>query len=334
MNKRTANPESDPTLPSGHQRWPWLAAYDREINLLMMIYLATIVFGILFPRSFLSMANVSSILNYLTSEGMICIGMMLLMISGVFDLSVGSMYSMTGIFVGYFMMQLGLPPWIAVLGALGCAAIGGAFNGFLVSKVKVNAMITTLGTLGIFKGIAVLVGGPGISGLPGSFTWFGQSTWLGVQLPFWLMIGMALVAHLLTQYAWVFRQFYFVGSNPRAARLSGIPVERLQWIGFIGMSIIAGLAGIAFASRVGTAVSTAGEQMELRVITAVVLGGASLQGGKGTILGALIGVFFMAIVGNILIVARVSSYWHSIIVGCILIAAVAHDSLQSRKRSS
>jgi ribose transport system permease protein len=329
-------PETDQNTESlkNERVGSWLAKYDRELNLLTMIFAATVVFGILYPRSFLSTQNISSILNYLTSEGMIAIGMMLLMIGGAFDLSVGSMYSMAGIFAGYFMIVVGLPPSLAVVLAIMCAGLGGAINGLLVARVKVNPMITTLGTLGIFKGIAVLIGGPGISGLPASFTWFGQTTFLGVQLPFWLMLGMAVLGHYLTHYTWHFRQYYFIGSNERAAKLSGIDVETLQLRGFIIMGIIAGIAGIAFASRVGTAVSTAGDQMELRVITAVVLGGASLQGGKGTIPGAIIGVVFMAIVGNLLITTRVSSYWHSIVVGAILIAAVAHDSLQNKKRTS
>jgi ribose transport system permease protein len=125
-----------------------------------------------------------------------------------------------------------------------------------------------------------------------------------------------------------------VGSNAKAARLSGIDVERIQILGFTLTGLIAGLAGLAFSARVGTAVSTAGVGTELRVITAAILGGASLSGGKGSVPGALVGVLFMALINNILIIARVSSYWQGIVVGAILVLAVALDSYQCKLRKS
>jgi ribose transport system permease protein len=128
------------------------------------------------------------------------------------------------------------------------------------------------------------------------------------------------------------RKFYYIGSNARAARLSGIEVENMQVIAFVMMGVLAAVAGLAFSARVGTAVSSAGAGAELRVITAVILGGASLTGGKGSIPGALLGVAFMALVNNILIITRVSSYWQSIVVGAILVLAVGIDSYRSRGR--
>src|SRR6185436_3483715 len=135
----------------------------------------------------------------------------------------------------------------------------------------------------IYQGIAVLIGGPGIDFLPVSFAHFGQAEFLGVQTPVWLMIGLALAGHYLLAHTRFFRRFYYIGSNAKAARLSGIDVERMQIFGFAFMGAIAALAGIAFAARVGSAVSNAGLGAELRVITAVILGGASLTGGKGKI---------------------------------------------------
>jgi ribose transport system permease protein len=304
-----------------------------------MLYLAVVLFGILYPTSFLSIDNIKSILNNNVSvEGMMAIGMMILLIGGVFDLSIGSMFSLTGALAGFFMMSWGCHPIFAVPMALACSALGGLVNGLLVSKIKVNAMITTLGTLGIFKGLAVLIAGPNINGLPKSFTWIGQTSLLdlggrgaGIQLPFWLMLVLAAIAHYLMKSTRFFRQDYYVGSNEKAAKLSGIRVEWVQCLGFVGMAMIAGLAGILFAARVGSASSTAGDQMELKVITAVVLGGASLQGGKGSVLGAVLGVLFIAIVWNMVFISRVPSYWQSIVVGCILIAAVASDSLQNKQ---
>jgi ribose transport system permease protein len=184
--------------------------------------------------------------------------------------------------------------------------------------------------MGIYRGIAVLVGGPGISFLPPTFSSLGQARWLGLQAPFWLMLAVAAVGHYALAHTRTFRQLYYVGSNPRAAHLSGIRVDRLHFLAFTLMGALAGLAGMTFAARIGTSVSTAGDGAELRVITAVILGGASLQGGKGSVPGALIGVAFIALINNVLIIASVSSYWQSIIIGVVLIGAVALDALWRR----
>src|SRR5262245_4795464 len=244
------------------------------------------------------------------------------------------MMSMTGVVCGWMMVERSWPTALAVPAALGVAALGGLANGLLVAHARVNALIVTLGMLGVFQGVAILVGGPGVVDLPSDFTRLGQTDWLGIQLPVWFMLGLAGLAHYLLRHTRYFRQLYYVGSNVRAARLSGIGVEQLHVLGFVLMGVIAGCAGLAFAARVGTAVSAAGTGVELGVITAVILGGAGLTGGKGSILGGLVGVAFIALLSNILIVARVSSYWQGIVGGVILILAVALDSYQTRGRQS
>jgi ribose transport system permease protein len=221
---------------------------------------------------------------------------------------------------------------LAVLGGLTVAALGGFLNGFIVAKVRVNALITTLGTMGVFKGLALLIAGPGITFLPDSFTKFGQAEFLGIQAPVWLLLVLALIGHYCLAHTRFFRQYYYIGSNPKAALLSGIHVERMQILAFTLMGMIAGLAGIVYASRIATASSTIGDLKELGAITAVILGGATLAGGKGNIAGALVGVFFMALMQNVLIIMRVSSEWQGFILGGVLVLAVAVDSLMNRRR--
>lgn len=308
--------------------------HSREVNLLLTLYLAVIVFSVLFPSRFFSLDNARAVLHNLVFDGILSIGMMLLLIGGVFDLSVGAMASMTGVLCGWLMVKQGWPVAVAVPAALLASAIGGWMNGWIVARARVNALIATLGTMGIFQGAAVLIGGPGVNDLPPGFTLWGQSELLRVQWPVWGMLMLAVVMHYLLQHNYLFRQFYYVGSNAKAARLSGINVEGLQVLGFTVMGLLAGVAGLAFASRVGASVSAAGTGAELRVITAVILGGASLTGGKGTVAGALLGVVFMALVTNILIISRVSSYWQGIVVGAILIVAVALDAVQTRRHST
>ncbi len=308
--------------------------YSREIDLFLVIYLTAIVFSILYPVSFFSRDNLRVILNNLAIDGILAIGMMMLMIAGVFDLSVGSMLSMVGVVTGWLLVKQNWPVVPAVAAGLILAALGGLANGLLVARPQVNALIATLGSLGIFQGIAILIAGPSVSNLPAGFTQLGQTEILGLQLPVWFMFGLAAIAHYLLRHTLFFRRFYYVGSNARAARLSGINVGHMQILGFTLNGLVAGAAGLAFAARVGTAVSTAGAGTELRVITAVILGGASLSGGKGSVLGALIGVLFMAVANNVLIIDRVSSYWQGIVVGVILVLAVGLDSYQNKARKT
>ena len=206
----------------------------------------------------------------------------------------------------------------------------GLVNGLIVARVRVNALIATLGTMGIYRGIAVLLGGPGITFLPDSFSRPGQTVILGLQGPIWMMAAIAAVFSFLLSRTRYFRQYYYIGNNATAARLSGIDVPRMQIAGFAIMGFLAGFSGIAFASRVGTSVSISGDGAELRIITAAILGGASLTGGKGTIWGALVGVGFIALINNALIIASVSAYWQSIITGIVLVVAVAMDRFMKK----
>lgn len=324
--------ESRVPVAPAQQRWR-SPAFSRELGLAALTIFIVVLFSILYPFTFKSFGNFNAILRNLAFEGILAIGMMFMLVGGVFDLSVGAMASMIGVITGWLMKNAGWPVPVAVVAGLAVAAAGGFLNGYIVARVRVNALITTLGTMGIFQGIALLIGGPGITFLPESFTQFGQSEVFGVQAPVLLMVALAVVAHYCLAHTRFFRQLYYVGSNPKAAHLSGINVERLQILSFTLMGLIAGLAGIVYASRIATATSTVGIGAELQAITAVILGGASLSGGRGTIWGALIGVFFMALMKNVLIISRVSSEWQGIILGGVLVLAVAVDSVMNRRKS-
>jgi ribose transport system permease protein len=312
---------------------PAWSGYSRELALIGLTLLVMLVFSILYPYSFRSWGNLNAVLRNLAFEGLLAIGMMLLLVSGSFDLSVGAMASMIGVITGWLMKHAGWPVPVAVLAGLAMAAAAGAGNGLIVARLRVNALITTLGTMGIFQGIALLIGGPGIVFLPKSFSRFGQAEWLGIQAPVWLLAAMAILFHLLLTHTRFFRQYYYIGANAHAARLSGIHVERMQVAAFALMGLIAGLAGIVYASRVNTATATVGVGAELKAIAAVILGGASLSGGKGTIWGAILGVFFMALIQNVLIIARVRPEWQGIVLGAVLVGAVAIDSLMTGRRA-
>lgn len=324
---------SEPSLRDDPRSPSWWLGYSRELALVGLTLGITLLFSILYPYSFCSWANFNAILRNLAFEGLLALGMMLLLVSGSFDLSVGAMASLIGVITGWLMKQAGWPVPLAVLTGLALAAALGATNGLIVTRLRVNALITTLGTMGIFQGIALLIGGPGITFLPESFSKFGQAELWGVQAPVWLLAALAVLAHLAMTHTRFFRQYYYIGGNPQAARLSGIHVERMQTIAFMGMGLVAGLAGIVYASRIATATATVGVGAELKAIAAVILGGASLSGGKGTIWGAMLGVFFMALIQNVLIISRVSSEWQGIVLGAVLVGAVAIDSILTGRRT-
>lgn len=309
---------------------------SRECGVLLLLLTLLFVFRVLFPVSwgqFATFDNFASIVRNMAFEGILALGMMLLMVGGAFDLSVGATASMIGVVTGWLMKHAGWPVSLSVTAGLALAALCGMTNGLVVAKLRVNALIATLGTLGVFSGIALLVGGPGISFLPPEFSRLGQAELLGLQAPVWLMVVLYVVGHYCLEHTRFFRQFYYLGSNPKAAHFSGLNVDRLQIIGFTLMGLLAGLAGVVYAARVATASSTVGLAKELASITACILGGASLQGGRGTAWGALLGVFFVALLQNMLLIKQVRPEWQSIILGIVLVLAVVADSLLNRKQS-
>jgi ribose transport system permease protein len=325
-----AAPTSKPAAVRASWQPPaWLT---RETVLIALTVVAIVGAAVAFPRSFPTFNNLSALLRNTALDGVMACGMVVLMVSGVFDLSVGSMFSMIGVLTAWLMTAGQVPVPLAIVLGLAVAALGGALNGLVVAKVRVNALITTLGTMQVFRGIAVLVGGPGIASLPPSFAKIGQAEWLGLQSPVWLMAAVAAVGQWLLSRTRFFRKYYYIGANAKAAHLSGIPVDRMLIAAFALSGLLAGLAGMTFAARVATASSTAGDGAELRIITAVILGGASLTGGRGTVWGTLVGVLFISLINNVMIFARLSPEWQSIVIGSVLIVAVAMDRFLTRRR--
>jgi len=333
MNPNEPTPTIDTVsgVPLPRRRLNVRSYLTRETVLIGLTLAAIVGASFAYPTSFPTFRNLSALLRNMAMDGVMACGMVVLLIGGMFDLSVGSMFSMAGVLTGWLLTEGQLPAPLALLAGLCVGALGGALNGWIVAKVRVNALITTLGTMQIFRGIAVLVGGPGIANLPPSFSQWGQAQWLGLQAPIWLMLVVTVVGQFLMAKSRFFRRYYYIGANAKAATLSGIPVDRMLILAFTLMGLLAGLAGMTFASRMATANSTAGDGAELRIITAVILGGASLQGGRGTIWGTLVGVFFISLINNVMIFARLSPEWQSIVIGMVLVLAVAMDRFLSRR---
>lgn len=308
-----------------------LLLQERTYSLTLTILLVGVGAAIAFPQTFPTFGNWSQLLLNLSIDTIVAVGMMLLLVSGVFDLSVGSVVAFSGGVAAFGMMSLGLPVPVAGLMALASAGLIGAINGYLIAYQGINPMIQTLAMMGIVRGGALLLSGSGIQNLPYWFNALSQSRLLGVQMPVWYMLLLVGGFAFLMNKTVFFRRYYYIGGNEQAADLSGIRVKRMKLWGFIVTALLAGVAGILLASRLGTALPTAGRGLELRVITAVILGGASLSGGHGKIIGALLGAVFMGLISNVMVLARVSGYWQEIILGLILITAVWTDkALQKR----
>jgi ribose transport system permease protein len=308
------------------------AIVQREFALLGVL----VIFGIIMTAAspvFLTRGNIEAILLGLSVEGTIAVGMVMVMIIGGFDLSVGSTLAFTGVVTG-LALTAGIPTPIAVaIGLLAALSVGLA-NGLLVAKLKINAFIATLGMMLTVRGLLlVLAEGKTVLNLPRDFTVIGQGTLAGIQYPIYIMLLVVIVGDLLMRNSKFFRQNYYVGGNEKAARLSGMNVDRIKIVNFCIVALLAGLAGLMITARFGAASVTVGNGIELRVITAAIIGGASLNGGEGSVLGAFLGALFMGVLANALNLLGVDVYWQNLVTGLILIIAVVIDVINERRKS-
>ncbi|MEJ5202385.1 MAG: ABC transporter permease [Anaerolineales bacterium] len=304
----------------------------REFALIIVLLIFGFIMSLASPV-FLTKENIEAILLALSVEATIAVGMVNLLISGGLDLSVGSTLAFTGVVTG-LALNAGIPVVFSLL--LGfLAALGvGLSNGLLIAKMKINPFIVTLGTNMAFRGLLLVIAqGRAVLNLPPEFTIIGQGRLFGIQYPIYVMLALVIVGDLLLRNMRFFRQNYYIGSNEKAARLSGINVDMVKVINYCIVALLAGIAGIMITARFGSSSVTVGSGTELRVITATIIGGASLSGGEGSVLGAFLGALFMGILANALNLLGVDVYWQNLITGLILISAVVIDVINERRKS-
>ena len=308
-------------------------AMSRELMLLVLTIIVIIGMTVFYPDNFPTRFNISAVLLNAAQNGILVAGMMLLMIGGAFDLSIGSILALAGVWSGVVVGWWGAPAPVGVLAGLAVGALAGLVNGLIVTRIGINALIATLATMAVFRGLTYLTAGTGVTPISDAFAAYGEADLFGVQMPVWVMLVVIVAAGWAIARTRFFRQYYFVGGNARAAKLSGIRVDRLMLIAFVIMGCLAGLAGVLAASRLDSAVVSAGIGVELSVITATVLGGASLKGGEGTVLGAVLGVLFIALIQNAMIINGIGIFWQPIIVGLVLLLAVSLDRFKQTHRA-
>ncbi|PCJ91002.1 MAG: ABC transporter permease [Hyphomicrobiales bacterium] len=301
-------------------------------SLIVLIALATLM-AILSPY-FLSVSNFMNILLATSTIGVLAIAATYVLSSGGLDLSLGSVLGLSGVVGAAVAVNFGLPTPIAVLATIGAGAAAGFVSGLVITRAFVPAFIVTLGMLGIARGLAlVLSDGRVIYGLPPAMLYLGQGRPFGIPMPVVIFITTAIIMHIILAYTRYGRHTLAIGDNENAARTAGINIERHRLSLYTLSGALAGLAGLLFATRINSGDPTAGLTYELTAITAAIIGGTNLFGGRGSILGTMIGALIMGVLQNGLNLLAVQSYYQQMAIGSVLILAVFIDQWQVRKES-
>lgn len=299
--------------------------------------------------NYFTVSNILQMSQHVAVYAILAIGMLLVILNGGIDLSVGATLGLSGIVAGYLMQGVEIPAlgivfypsvWVTVILAIATGALVGLINGILIAKFKVAPFVATLGMLYVVRGAALLITGgltyPKLSGKEEfgntGFDYLGFNSLAGIPIGVIVMIIIAILASLLLNKAPFGRWLYAAGGNERAAELSGIPVNRVKVSVYVLSGVCAAVAGIIIASELTSANPTAGESFELTAIAAVVIGGASLAGGRGNVRGTLLGAFVIGFLSDGLVIVGVSAYWQMVFKGAVIILAVLLNAIQYKPR--
>lgn len=303
----------------------------REVLLTLVLLAVFIGVGIRIPR-FVSRGSITNLLFDASTVGIVAVGLTIVIIGGGIDISIGSVLVASAIMAG-LVAQEEVSPWIAVgVGVAGGAALG-AINAVLITKLKIPAIVATLATLSIFRGVLTeLTKSKLIGGLPSSFTVIGQGRVGGVPYPVWIMLGLFVLGGLGMRFSGFGRVVYAIGSNEAAARLSGIVVTRYQALTYVISGSLAGLAGVVFVARNGTVLPTSGRGLELLVIAAVVVGGTNIFGGEGSIAGTALAAVLLQTITAAMVVLGISTAWQGAVIGATILIGVTIFVFGQRRR--
>jgi ribose/xylose/arabinose/galactoside ABC-type transport system permease subunit len=299
----------------------------------LIVLAGLVVLMSLLSPVFLSFSNFFNIMLATTTVGILAIGATFVISAAGIDLSLGSVLGLSSVVGAALVLYLGLPWPFLILGCLLTGTLAGALNGMTVAVARVPAFIVTLGMMGIARGLALIISnGQGIYGLPSEILFLGQARPFGVPTPVYILVITAAVAHFILAHTRFGHHTLALGDNEQAARATGINVRRLRIQLYALSGFMAGLAGLVFTARVNTGDPTAGLNYELAAITAAIIGGTNLFGGRGSILGTMIGALVMGILQNGLTLMNMQSYYQQMAIGSVLVAAVWLDQIRSRGR--
>ncbi len=305
----------------------------RETGLIVIILALFLIMSFASPY-FLTWANMRAMSMAFAVDGLLVIGMTILLISGGIDLSVGSVTALAMVIAGWLFLS-GIDPWVASAMAIALCTGIGAFMGFFVTKVGLHHFIVSLAIMVIARGACLLFTGGrplGLYTLPPEFKFIGQGTIGPIPIVIVIFLVFVIAFDFMLRRTTMFRKVFYTGSNEKAAAYSGIRTKKVIFLTTTLCSTLCGIAGIIYMARFGSAQPTFGLGLELTIIAAAVIGGASLNGGSGSILGAILGVILLSLVSSSLALLDVSVYWQDIIRGSILLAAVTIDHYLNKRR--
>lgn len=321
--------------------------YLFRLRALIVLAVLVITFTVMSP-AFLTAGNLTILVKHVAINAILAVGMTFVILSGGIDLSVGSIAGLSGIIAGGLIHAgLTLPAfgvvvyfhtWLVIAIALAAGAAVGAANGVLIARLRVAPFIATLGSMYVARGAALLTSNgatfPNLSGSPElgntGFLSLGAGAFLGLPVPIYLMLAVALAGVFIAARTPFGRRVYAIGGNERAAELSGVRVARVKFWVYVISGACAALVGLIIAAQIGAAHPATGETFELNAIAAVVLGGTSLMGGRGSVGGTIIGAFVIGVLADGLILLGVSEFWQIVIKGLVIVLAVILDQMQQR----
>ena len=316
-------------LSIGHADKKWIF---QGIGLTIVVILLAIIFSFINPK----FATTTNLLNILTQASyyiILAVGMTFVIAAAGIDLSVGSLLALITV-VNFELIKGGLNPAVGVILMFLMGGVFGAFTGYLISYINIPPFIATLGVMVSLRGLALVhSAGKMHYGLPESLTWFGQGEIFGIPVPVLISLIFALFG------AWLFNRTKFglhvrsIGGNREAARLAGINVKIIEILVYCFMGLCVALGGLIMIARIDSTQATIGTSMEIHVIAAVIIGGTSLFGGKGTIFGTLLGAILLSMMTNALVIAGVDYFWQLFIMGIIVLTAVTINNFRDRKLS-
>lgn len=302
------------------KRWEKLLHHPAMLPFIGFAILFVLMAGL--NDSFLTVNNLTNVARQVSINAIIAVGMTCAILTGGIDLSVGPVMALSGSIAAGLMLG-GIPIPLAMVAALVIGALFGLANGACIAYLRMPPIIVTLASMGIARGLALLyTGGYPISGLPDMFSFFGRGSVLGIQVPVLIMVGVYILAYLMLNHLPFGRYVYAIGGNEEAARLSGIRVPRYKVLVYVVSGTTAALAGLVLTSRLMSGQPNAGEGFELDAIAAVVLGGAAISGGRGAIIGTLVGAMMLGVLNNGLNLMSVSPYIQNVVKGGIILAAI------------
>lgn len=295
----------------------------------VVVFVAMMIAGYFLSDKFYSVTNITNVLRQSVPLGIVSLGMLYVILTGGIDLSVGSIMALVSVVVALMIPEYGL--WIAIFAGMVVATLVGSCAGGLVSYFKIAPFIATLAMMTIARGLALIVSkGQPIFVDDVAFVDFGTGYFMGLPLPVYVFLGFSMLAHFVYKKTAFGRLVISIGSNETATRFAGIPVERFKFAVYALSGMACGVAGVIAATRTGVGSPVLALSFELDAIAAVVVGGASLAGGRGTVFKTVIGVLILSVISNIMNLMNISGYLQQVVKGVIIVLAVVLESFKSK----